>query len=187
MFPLPSSSPPSTLGFTLAPLPSLYLTISNPICSHCQAHCDYVLNQVLPHLLHVIHLGFLDIDNLLLILVFLNILVRMFSFNMPSTLISWFIFILIFRYRPLLIVVFYSSFVSIATAVQWLTLVPLKSCFFLDPNQKTPQFSQKWCDSSILKSFLVCQAKIRPLCTLVFFQIPSPSAQNGPFCFLSDL
>ena len=108
----------------------------------------------------------------------------MFSFNMPSTLISWFIFILIFRYRPLLIVVFYSSFVSIATAVQWLTLVPLKSCFFLDPNQKTPQFSQKWCDSSILKSFLVCQAKIRPLCTLVFFQIPSPSAQNGPFCFL---
>ena len=103
----------------------------------------------------------------------------MFSFNIPSTLISWFIFILIFRYRPLLIVVFYSSFVSIATAAQWLTLVPLKSCL--------PQFSQKWCDSSILKSFLVCQAKIRPLCTLVFFQIPSPSAQNGPLCFLSDL
>ena len=77
MFPLPSSSPPSTLGFTLAPLPSLYLTISNPICSHCQAHCEYVLHQVLPHLLHVIHLGFLDIVDLLLILVFLSILVLM--------------------------------------------------------------------------------------------------------------
>ena len=56
------------LYFTLARLSSLSLTISNPIYSHCQAHCEYLLPQVLLHLLHVIHLGFLHIIDRLLIL-----------------------------------------------------------------------------------------------------------------------